>query len=311
MKYKIKCKSCGEILEGIVPIKEVWCSCGNVGLYNDYIAFGKVNNLPAKYCYEDLINTHIKSYNKIFSYKYFASNNFLGANSDGFEVLLFDCIDSFNLVYRELDFDNNVLDVKKYLLSKECINNIIEILNNNSQIFQIPNNLNNGSCDGSGNEFYFSNGNLDNNILAWNIDISDISDKDLTEDYLNEYSKNLLNEKFVLKVFKLITKELKKHNIILSLFKFSTKISEYVEIDNIHNRKLSNEPIVINVYKSETASFVKKKVIGKYKFIADEGNIDLVKGKIYYRVEPESEFRIVNDSGEDYLYIPDDFEKIE
>lgn len=311
MKYKIKCKNCGDILEGIIPIKEVWCSCGNVGLYNDYIAFGKVNNLPAKYCYEDLINPHLKSYNKIFGYKYFASNNFLGGSSDGFEVLLFDCVDSFNLIYRELDFDNNVLEIRKYLVSKECIDKVTDILNNTSQIFAVPNNLNNGSCDGCGNEFYFSNGTLENNILAWNIDISDISDKDLPEDYLDEYSKNFRNEKLVLKVFKAITKELKKHNINLSLFKFSTKVCEYIELDNIHKRNIKKDPTVINVYQSETDSYIKMKVLGKYKFIGDEGNIDLVKGKIYFRVEPENEFRIVDDSEEDYLYNEDDFEKVE
>ena len=65
------------------------------------------------------------------------------------------------------------------------------------------------------------------------------------------------------------------------------------------------------VYQSESDSYVEKKVIGKYKYIGGESTIDLVKDKIYYRIEPSNEFRIVDDSGEDYLYNPDSFEKVE
>lgn len=159
-----------------------------------------------------------EEFNKIFGYKYFSSNNFLVSNSDGFEILIFDNIDSFNLVYRELDFDDNELVLRKYLVSKNCIDNILNILNNNIKIFDVPNDLNNGSCDGCGNEFYFSNGLKENKILAWNIDAYDISDKDFFIEQLDEYPENL-----VLKVFKSISKELKKEKFNLSLFEFSTK----------------------------------------------------------------------------------------
>ena len=67
----------------------------------------------------------------------------------------------------------------------------------------------------------------------------------------------------------------------------------------------------IKVYKSETDSYKTMNVIGKYMFIGKFVSNDLKKGKIYYRVEPEDEFRIVDDSGEDYLYVDTDFEKIE
>jgi len=68
---------------------------------------------------------------------------------------------------------------------------------------------------------------------------------------------------------------------------------------------------IIKVYQSESDSFIEKKIIGKYKYIGGEKTTDLVKNNIYYRVEPENEFRIVDESGEDYLYIPDNFEKVE
>lgn len=51
-----------------------------------------------------------------------------------------------------------------------------------------------------------------------------------------------------------------------------------------------------------------KKVLGYYKYIGGEDTSDLEIGKIYKRIEPESEFRIIDDSGEDYLYISDNFQ---
>jgi len=55
MKYKIKCKSCGEILEAEVPIKnEIKCKCGNIAIYSDYIAYGMQNHLPMEECFEKL-----------------------------------------------------------------------------------------------------------------------------------------------------------------------------------------------------------------------------------------------------------------
>ena len=54
-KYKIRCKLCGDILEENIPLKgEVKCSCGNIGIYSEYIAFGMVKNLPKEECYESL-----------------------------------------------------------------------------------------------------------------------------------------------------------------------------------------------------------------------------------------------------------------
>lgn len=68
---------------------------------------------------------------------------------------------------------------------------------------------------------------------------------------------------------------------------------------------------IIKVYQSITGRYINKKVIGKYKYIGGEGNSDLTVGKIYNRIESEDEFRIVDDSEEDYLYVPSSFIKIE
>ena len=52
------------------------------------------------------------------------------------------------------------------------------------------------------------------------------------------------------------------------------------------------------------------KIIGKYKYLGGENVSDLTIGKIYDRIEPETEFRIIDDSEESYLYVPDNFQII-
>lgn len=68
---------------------------------------------------------------------------------------------------------------------------------------------------------------------------------------------------------------------------------------------------IIKVYQSETDTYIDMKVIGKYKYIGDDEDVDFIKGKIYYRVEPDDEFRIVDETEEDYLYSDEFFEEIE
>ena len=50
---KIKCKKCNNIIENKENAKEVWCSCKNLGLFNDYILYGSSNKLK-KDSYIDL-----------------------------------------------------------------------------------------------------------------------------------------------------------------------------------------------------------------------------------------------------------------
>ncbi|MCI8670539.1 MAG: hypothetical protein HFI36_00710 [Bacilli bacterium] len=50
---KIKCKQCDDIIENKEINKEIWCSCSNIGIFNDYILYGNKNKLKEKN-YEDL-----------------------------------------------------------------------------------------------------------------------------------------------------------------------------------------------------------------------------------------------------------------
>lgn len=75
-KYKIKCKLCGDILESIIPVKgEIVCTCGNVKLYSDYIAYNCNHlDLTKEECYEDL-DTNKYSYQEIKDYYNKVENN--------------------------------------------------------------------------------------------------------------------------------------------------------------------------------------------------------------------------------------------
>ncbi len=48
---KIKCKKCNDIIENREFNKERWCSCQNIGLFNDYILYGNKNELKEKKLY--------------------------------------------------------------------------------------------------------------------------------------------------------------------------------------------------------------------------------------------------------------------
>ncbi len=66
---KIKCKECNNIIENKDDDKEVWCSCKNLGLFNDYILYGNSNKLK-KDSYIDLtpkkaLKEVIKELNKL------------------------------------------------------------------------------------------------------------------------------------------------------------------------------------------------------------------------------------------------------
>ncbi len=70
----------------------------------------------------------------------------------------------------------------------------------------------------------------------------------------------------------------------------------------------------IKVYQSAIGIYREMEVKGKYRYKGESKGISLTKGKIYYCVGVDTyynELRIVDDTGEDYLYSPDDFEKIE
>ena len=68
---------------------------------------------------------------------------------------------------------------------------------------------------------------------------------------------------------------------------------------------------LIDVYQCVIDKYVKMPVYGKYKYIGESGALCCIKNKTYYRVLPDTEFRIVDEDEEDYLYNESDFELIE
>lgn len=61
---KIKCKKCNDIIENQKSNIELWCSCNSIGLFNDYILYGKGNeqkensyiDLTSKKSLEEVVN---------------------------------------------------------------------------------------------------------------------------------------------------------------------------------------------------------------------------------------------------------------
>ena len=70
----------------------------------------------------------------------------------------------------------------------------------------------------------------------------------------------------------------------------------------------------INVYQSDSNSYQKMNVIGKYRYLGGIDDENLTKNQIYYRVyrfDNPKGFYIVDNSGEDCLYPYNYFEKID
>ena len=155
----------------------------------------------------------------IFEYKKFASCNFLGGNTNSFEVKI---KDDGIVEYQESDFKGKNLKLAFYQLKIETIEKIKKLIENNSEIFDVNSHLDNGSLDGCGNEFWFANTNRNRKILAWNIDISINDGRIIEEEYLKKYGENLKQERLVLKLFFEICNILKEEDYELSLYSFNT-----------------------------------------------------------------------------------------
>lgn len=155
----------------------------------------------------------------IFEYKEFASCNFLGGNTNSFEIKI---QENGTIEYKKSDFNDNTLEFEFYQLSKDGVEKIKSSIENNCEIFDINSKLNNGSLDGCGNEFWFANEKRNRQILAWNIDESIDDGHKVREEYLKEYGENLKQERIVLKLFFEICDILKKEKFELNLYKFKT-----------------------------------------------------------------------------------------
>ncbi len=76
------------------------------------------------------------------------------------------------------------------------------------------------------------------------------------------------------------------------------------EIERIDNK--------IKVYQSATDEHIEMEVLARFKYIGETKNLAFTKNKIYDCVGFENgELRIVDDTNEDYLFLPDNFELIE
>lgn len=156
----------------------------------------------------------------IFGYMNFPSCGWEDCDDGGFSCV----INSERLLeYKTYIFSRKEKDCKTYYISKNTINNIKKIISKNQKIIdRIPEDLDNGSCDGNLNEFVFYN----KRISALNIEpVNANLIKVLNLKYYFEYRNNIRNENNVMKIFDKICGLLKQENIFLSLKSFSVGLS--------------------------------------------------------------------------------------
>jgi len=108
------------------------------------------------------------------------------------------------------------------------------------------------------------------------------------------------------KVQEMVIEELKKYNVELDYSEHNDKFEglsfnlEFVKKTNSDSIKKTQDTIW--VFKDEEDRIVRMNVVGEYEYLGGLDTIDLMVGKIYKRVEDENDFRIVDESGEDYIY---------
>lgn len=159
----------------------------------------------------------------IFEYKEFASCNFLGGNTDSFEIK----VGNDGIIeYQKNNFNDERLELAYYKLKLDLVKKIEEIIESNAEIFNVNSHLDNGSLDGCGNEFWFAYKNRNRKILAWNIDLSIDDGHKIRKEYLKKYGENLKQERLVLKVFFEICNILKEEGYKLDLYNFNTSNSK-------------------------------------------------------------------------------------
>ena len=149
----------------------------------------------------------------IFKYKYYASNNFLTSDTDGFEVIIRDK-EKNNLTFKKVSFEGGVFHMRHWSLKMKNIKRIKKILEKEKKIFEFDSELNNHSCDGCGNTFLFSNGKEKNKISIWNL-----HDKFP----FGKLDGVLAQEKYLFNLFKKICNILKQEKIKLTLNNFEYK----------------------------------------------------------------------------------------
>ena len=176
---------------------------------------------------------------KIFSYKTYPAFYCVYGND---KKILVEINSNFTLEYSEENMKGEPLKSNYYDISNECIENIKKVIENNKEIFDVNSSLNNGSLDGSMQEFWFASNTRNRKVSAYNIDDSIDDGHEIREEYMKQYGENLKQERLVLKVFFEICDELKKDGFNLDLFKFSTDKKDKYE-DELKTYKNYNKGI--------------------------------------------------------------------
>ena len=156
----------------------------------------------------------------IFGYMNFPSCGCEDCDDGGFSCV----INSEGLLeYKTYIFSKKEKDCRTYYISKNTVNHIEKIILKNQKIInRIPENLDNGSCDGNLNEFVFYN----KRISALNIEpVNANLIKVLNFEYYAEYRNNIRHENNIMKIFDKICRLMKQENIFLGLNYFSVGLS--------------------------------------------------------------------------------------
>ena len=139
----------------------------------------------------------------LFGYRKYPSSGYYGEDDGGYSIDIF----SDGIVeIKSYIFSNQEKSCDIYTIDKKSIQNIRDIINlQQLEIDEIPNILDNGSCDGEGYSFTFK----DKRIECWNIAYYDIEEvKKQNIEYFNEYQENMKYENMIIDIFSRIIKVL-------------------------------------------------------------------------------------------------------
>ncbi len=152
----------------------------------------------------------------IFEYRLKNAGEYCIGEDDGFSVTLYS---DGHLIYRKYKTENIEVKLKKFILPKNTIKQIYNIIRD-SNIKEFPKSLYNDSCDGNFNEFIFYN----KKVSVLNIINEQYQPELLDKDYLEEYGENYYYECQVINLFNKVVNELLKSGYKLSLYSFGKKL---------------------------------------------------------------------------------------
>lgn len=169
----------------------------------------------------------------LFSYYMTPSYGFFGKSDGGFSVEIYS---NRQIIYKTYVFDEIEKTRNNYLLSQAAIENIKKLYKDNqNEILSLDESYDNDILDGVGYFFTFCN----KKIITWDIDsvnekyIKKIYNKQYIDD---TYVNNLEKQRFILYMFKKITKILKIEGFTLNLNKF--KYNKWIYLFSHMARKM-------------------------------------------------------------------------